>query len=67
MPKDILRLEPYNPLDKRNLGESVADALLQTEPIPMPPEPFIGAGVYVLYYIGAFPAYSILTKKNRDS
>ena len=64
MPKDLPRLEPYNPLDKQNLGESVADALLQTTPVAMPPQPFIGAGVYVLYYVGKFPAYSLLAQKN---
>jgi hypothetical protein len=65
MSKKLLRPAPFNPLDKRNLGESVADALLFTEPTALPPEPFIGAGVYVLYYVGRFPAYSILAEKNR--
>ena len=39
MPKDNKPiLKPFNPLDKRNLGESVAEALLQTEARPLPPE-----------------------------
>jgi hypothetical protein len=60
------RLEPYNPLDKRNLGESVADALLAARPSQLPPGPFIGAGVYALYYVGSFPAYAKLAELNRD-
>ena len=60
-------IKPFNPLDKRNLGESVADALLQTEACHLPPEPFIGAGVYALYYIGSFFAYKHLTEMNRDN
>ena len=67
MPKDEKPvLKPFNPLDKRNLGESVADALLHTEAKPLPPEPFIGAGVYALYYTGSFSAYRRLVEINRD-
>ena len=66
MPKELPRFEPFNPLDKRNLGESVAEALLQTKPVALPPEPFIGAGVYALYYIGSFPAYAVLSERNRN-
>ena len=64
--KNISVLTPYNPLAKRHLGEQVAEALL-SEPIhTMPPERFIGAGVYALYYIGDFPAYAALAEVNRD-
>ncbi len=61
----------YNPLDKRNLGISVADALL-TKPLgPLPPEEsFIGAGVYAIYYKGGFPAYhpiSLMSKPQRET
>lgn len=59
-------LEPFNPLDKRNLGESMADILKSSVPHPLPPEPFIGAGVYALYYTGDFPAYEILVEANRS-
>jgi len=58
--------KPYNPLDKRNLGGSVAEALLETVAYNLPPEPFVGAGVYALYYTGALPAYSELSKANKD-
>lgn len=69
MPKssDIPVIKPFNPLDKRNLGESVAEAVLSTEVHKLPPEPFIGAGVYVLYYTGSFPAYARLAERNRDN
>jgi Eco29kI restriction endonuclease len=48
----------YNPLDRRALGRSVEQALLQSpcEPLP-PPAPFEGAGLYALYHQGPFPAY----------
>jgi hypothetical protein len=59
-------LKPFNPLDKRNLGESVAAALLETKVQTLPPVPFIGAGVYVLYYFGDFPAYTQLAAANKD-
>jgi hypothetical protein len=62
---DAPRLEPYNPLDKRNLGESITDAMLGTKPSLLPPNPFIGAGVYALYYVGSFPAYAKLAEMNR--
>ena len=57
---------PFNPLDKRHLGESAANALLESEVFPLPPEPFIGAGVYALYYTGDFLAYEILAEVNRN-
>ena len=41
-------LNPYNPLDKRHLGEQVAEALLAQDVQPLPPSRFIGAGVYAL-------------------
>jgi hypothetical protein len=59
-------VKPFNPLDKQNLGESVADALLEVSVQPLPPAPFIGAGVYALYYTGSFSAYKKLSKINKD-
>ncbi|HET9184286.1 MAG TPA: Eco29kI family restriction endonuclease [Candidatus Angelobacter sp.] len=57
---------PFNPLDKRNLGESVADALLDRPSGPLPPEKgFTGAGVYAIYYAGDFPCYAPLSEGNR--
>ena len=67
MPKnDVPILKSFNPLDKRHLGESVADALLLAGAQELPPEPFIGAGVYAIYYTGSFSAYEQLAKSNRD-
>ena len=51
-------IEPYNPLDKRNLGASVAATMLAAPIHSLPPEPFIGAGVYAIYYRGGFCAIS---------
>lgn len=56
--------QPYNPLDKRRLGESVASALLKRSVVELPPAPFSGAGVYVLYYLGDFPAYKKVVAQN---
>jgi hypothetical protein len=61
------RIAPFNPLDKTNLGESVADALLQRPIGPLPPqEPFVGAGVYAIYYEGPFPLYKDVTDLNKN-
>ncbi|HLY97942.1 MAG TPA: Eco29kI family restriction endonuclease [Candidatus Angelobacter sp.] len=58
---------PYNPLDKKNLGTSVADALLARTMGPLPPEDrFLGAGVYAIYYSGDFPLYSGLSSTMHD-
>lgn len=54
----------YNPLDKKNLGESVADALLERPPIQLKDiVVFEGAGVYAIYYKGKFPAYAESVRK----
>jgi hypothetical protein len=63
---EIPIIKPFNPLDKRNLGESVAESLLETTAVALPPEPFIGAGVYALYYTGTFVPYARLAEQNRD-
>ncbi len=57
---------PFNPLDKANLGISVAQALLSRHPIALAKlEPFQGAGVYALYYTGSFKPYAKLSTQNR--
>ena len=65
MPDSIPVLTPFNPLDKRNLAESVARAMLQRPISPLPPSPFIGAGIYAIYYTGKFSLYEKIAKKNR--
>ncbi len=60
--------KPYNPLDKKNLGFSVAEALLERPVMPLPPEPFNGAGVYAIYYCGnEFKPYERLSKLNQNN
>ncbi|MBD1552772.1 Eco29kI family restriction endonuclease [Pseudomonas typographi] len=58
---------PFNPLDKKNLGASVAEALLSKEVHPLGDIPvFNGAGVYAIYYTGDFAAYERLAILNRN-
>ncbi len=60
--------EPFNPLNKKNLGLSVAEAMLMKPVEPLPPkESFQGAGIYALYYFGDFPAYKPITDKNKGN
>lgn len=59
---------PYNPLDKENLGKSVAEALLGRAPRPLGSLPsFTGAGLYALYYQGTAHPYERLAALNRSS
>jgi hypothetical protein len=59
-------IKPYNPLDKMNLGGSVADAMLESAIHPLDGlEPFNGAGIYAIYYTGDFEAYKPLSTKNK--
>jgi hypothetical protein len=56
----------FNPLDKLNLAESLADALLKKPVFSLPPDTaFEGAGIYAIYYAGGFAPYKILSAKNR--
>lgn len=60
-------IKPYNPLDKTNLGGSVADAMLESAVYPLgDPYPFNGAGIYAIYYTGDFEAYKPLAAKNKN-
>lgn len=61
------QIEPYNPLDRLNLGKSVADALLERAPEPLADiEDFLGEGIYALYYAGSFKLYEPISSQNRD-
>lgn len=56
---------PYNPLDKKNLGASVAEALLGRKARPLNGlASFYGAGIYAIYYSGTFPAYKRISEQN---
>jgi hypothetical protein len=55
----------YNPLDKRNIGASVAEALLSKKAVLLSGlEPFRGAGIYLIYYVGSFGAYAPIAERN---
>ena len=59
---------PFNPLAKKNLGLSVADALLARSVFPLSSlQPFVGAGIYAIYYVGAFPVYTEIARRNIDN
>ena len=59
--------KPFNPLDKKNLGLSVADALLEREAFRLEDiQKFDGAGVYAIYYAGNFPPYKRISAKNKN-
>jgi hypothetical protein len=61
---------PYNPLEKRNLAESIQRRLLHTEPLALGDRTARlatgGAGVYAIYYTGPFDLYSPIAQANRD-
>ncbi len=58
---------PYNPLDYDNLGQSVADAMLDRPIVPLATlVPFDGAGIYAIYYSGDFAPYAPLAAQNRE-
>lgn len=58
---------PFNPLDMENLGQSIANSLLGTDPTRMDRLPgFPGAGVYAIYYTGSLSVYSLLGMANED-
>lgn len=55
----------YNPLDKLNLAKSIQSELLSVEPAPLAKCGEIqGAGIYVIYYRGAFAPYAPLAEAN---
>jgi Eco29kI restriction endonuclease len=60
--------EPFNPLNKKNLGFSVAEAMLEKPVEPLPPKAaFEGAGIYAIYYTGSFSAYKVIADKNKNN
>ncbi|WP_080408403.1 Eco29kI family restriction endonuclease [Burkholderia ubonensis] len=57
---------PFNPLDKKNLGASVAEAMLEQKPQPLGElKQFWGVGIYAIYYVGDFEPYKALADRNR--
>jgi len=57
---------PFNPLDKKNLGASVAEAMLE-QPVQQLGglKPFNGVGIYAIYYVGDFAPYRPLAERNK--
>lgn len=59
------KIIPFNPLDKKNLGASVAEALLTRDILPLGRlQQFEGAGIYAIYYTGEFEAYEQVSRLN---
>ena len=57
-------MNPYNPLEKKHLADQVARVLLERPRERLESiEQFEGAGVYVIYYSGPYPAYSELVRR----
>jgi len=57
----------YNPLDKKNLAQSIERTLLTAEPMSLPEtREAVGAGIYVIYYTGDFRPYAPIADANRD-
>lgn len=61
----MTKVVPFNPLDKRHLGESVGQAMLRQTVTPLQNlKAFEGAGIYAIYYSGKFDAYQPLASRN---
>lgn len=57
---------PFNPLDKKNLGSSVAAALMAQPPKRLGDmRSFHGAGIYAIYYTGKFTPYAAIASRNQ--
>lgn len=59
---------PFNPLDKKNLGASVAEALV-SQPVHAlgSLKSFMGTGIYAIYYHGNFEAYGVISEPNKKN
>ncbi|AOY87824.1 hypothetical protein BKP64_06350 [Marinobacter salinus] len=56
---------PFDPLNKKNLAESIGQAILSSSPVRLDQlERFNGAGLYLIYYCGTFDAYADLGALN---
>ena len=57
---------PFNPLDKKNLGASVAEALVSQPAHALGDlKSFFGSGIYAIYYHGQHVAYGPIATPNR--
>lgn len=59
--------EPFSPLNRVALAESVVSHLVAQPAGPMPPgSAFGGAGVYAIYYVGDIELYAPVADESRD-
>lgn len=64
--------QPYNPLDRVELGKSVERALLARPPVELEEflarraPKFTGAGLYALYYVGPLACYADIAPPRRE-
>jgi hypothetical protein len=64
---NVVTNQPYNPLQKRNLAESIVRAILEREPRRLSDtDELHGAGVYIIYYTGDSPLYAPVAALNRE-
>ena len=54
--------EPFNPLGRVALADSVVQRLIAQAAEPLPPARFLGAGIYAIYYHGHEPMYRTISK-----
>lgn len=62
-------IEEYNPLDYANLTKNCVRELMARGPWPLasiPGKPFLGAGVYALFYQGNLPVYASVRSPAAD-
>jgi hypothetical protein len=58
MPSKPTVIKEYNPLDYENLTKNCVEELMRRGPYSLKfDEPFEGAGVYALFYVGSLPEY----------
>ncbi len=61
MPSKPTVIKEYNPLDYENLTKNCVEELMRRGPYPLEfDEPFEGAGVYALFYVGSLPEYRLI-------
>jgi hypothetical protein len=58
--------DPFNPLDKWSLAESIVTRLLDQTPLEMPPSGISGSGIYAIYYAGDFAPYRLIADANAN-
>jgi hypothetical protein len=57
--------QPFNPLDKKNLGIAIAEELSNQAAVRLDQlDSFKGSGIYALYYTGPFQAYKVISQIN---